>query len=149
MFIISLQAIILLSLVMVVSVEANNHDVCDDESAAKLSKIFGLNIHHLIKEQKIEELETDARKLQSFISYTQLEKQHLEIEINNTKTQDLEHLEASQSCDRKIATDCCQVGIHKIKYDFSSSYPPFKLTDKNVVSFSTVWAICNQRSMCR
>ena len=86
---------------------------CDNESAVKISQLFGLRHHLLMKQEEVPVLTKDIRgteiELQNLKNYTVERAEGLEMEIENISTPELSTLELSQTCDTSIPRDCCQV----------------------------------------
>ena len=91
---------------------------CDNESAVKISQLFGLCHHLLMKQEEVPVLTKDIRgteielqNLKNLMNYTLERAEGLEKEIENISTPELSTLELSQTCDTSIPRDCCQVRV--------------------------------------
>ena len=91
---------------------------CDNESAVKISQLFGLRHHLLMKQEEVPVLTKDIREtvialqnLNNLMNYTLEIAEGLEMEIENMSTPELSTLELSQTCDTSIPRDCCQVRV--------------------------------------
>lgn len=98
--------------------EADQHSSreCNDESAVKLSQLFGLRYNLLRKQENlptltgaVREAETVLRGRENLLNITLEGTQQLEMAIENMSTPELDELVLSQTCDENIPRDCCQV----------------------------------------
>ena len=89
---------------------------CADESAVKLSQLFGLRYNLLKKKENlpalikdVNEAEAVLRRRKNLLNITLEGTQRLEVAIENISTPEFNELELSQICDERIPRDCCQV----------------------------------------
>jgi dsDNA-specific endonuclease/ATPase MutS2 len=86
-----------------------SYQTCDDESAVKISQLFGLRHHLIRKEESTLALMEEIRSIEYLMNYTVEGIEELKTTIENMSTAEIRSFELSQTCDTNIPRDCCQV----------------------------------------